>query len=77
MDAVVRVWALPDLDTQHDALPPGDDTTKEWEGTTACGIDAVLRWVHGETVDRAKTCPACAAVVGTAPPMEGDDPGPV
>ncbi|MPZ73870.1 MAG: hypothetical protein GEU74_11665 [Nitriliruptorales bacterium] len=77
MDAVVRVWALPDVDTQHDAIPPADDTAKEWEGSTACGIVGMLRWVHGETVDRAKTCAACVGAVGTAPPLEGDDLGPV
>lgn len=77
MDSMVRVWALPDLQTQHDTVPPGDDTAKEWEGTTACGISGTLRWVHGETVDRASTCRACADIVGTTPPLEGDHPGPV
>jgi hypothetical protein len=77
MDAMVRVWALPDTEIQHDALPPSDDTTKEWDGTTVCGMSGPLRWVHGEAVDRAKTCPNCVAAVGTNPPLEGDDPGPV
>ena len=77
MDAIVRVWALPDTEMQHDAAPPADDTTKEWDGTTVCGISGALRWVHGEAVDRAKTCPACVAVMGTTPPLEGDDLGPV
>ena len=77
MDTVVRVWAVPDLETQHDAPPPPDDTAKEWEGVTACGLETTLRWIHSETVDRAKSCPACVAVVGTTPPLEGDDLGPV
>ena len=78
MDVVVRVWAVPDLETQHDALPPADDdTVKEWDGATVCGLSGPLRWIHAEAVDRAKTCPACTAVVGTAPPLEGDDLGPV
>jgi hypothetical protein len=77
MAATVRVWAPPDLATQHHAVPPPDDTSHEWEGTTACGLTQALRWVPGETVDRARTCQACVAVAGTAPPLEGDHPGPV
>ena len=77
MDAIVHVWAPGDTEVQYDAAPPDDDTTKEWDGTTVCGISGALRWVHGEAVDRAKACPACVAVVGTTPPLEGDDLGPV
>ena len=77
MEAMVRVWVDPELDVQHLALPPGDDTSKEWDGTTACGRAGRLRWIHGETVDRGASCDACMAAVGTTPPMEGDDPGPV
>lgn len=77
MDALVYVWVPPDLQLQHHAPPPDDDTTKEWEGVTACGITGQLRWIHGETVDRGATCERCTAVVGAAPPLEGDDPGPV
>ena len=77
MDAMVRVWVPPDLSTQHFALPPGDDTAREWDGVTVCGITAGLRWVHGETVDQGATCDACISVAGTTPPMEGEDPGPV
>lgn len=77
MDAIVHVWAPPDLAVQHLAVAPGDDTAREWEGATACGHAGVLRWVHGETVDRGATCERCMAAVGTAPPLDGDDPGPV
>ena len=77
MDAMVYVWVPPDLSTQHFSLPPGDDTSREWNGVTACGIAGDLRWVHGETVDRGAACEACMAAVGTSPPMQGDDPGPV
>lgn len=77
MDAVVRVWALPDLQLQHHAAPPDDDTSHEWEGVTACGISATLRWIPGETVDSGATCGRCIAAVGPNPPLEGDDPGPV
>lgn len=77
MAATVRVWALPDLRTQHHALPPDDDTSREWDGETSCGLNATLRWVHGETVDRGLTCRACIAAAGVNPPLEGDDPGPV
>jgi hypothetical protein len=77
MAATVRVWALPDTDRQHVAEPPGDDTTREWDGVTACGVTATLRWVHGEVVDAGKSCPDCAGVAGLTPPLEGDHPGPV
>lgn len=77
MAANVRVWALPDLETQHVAAPPGDDISKEWDGTTACGLAGTLRWVHGEVVDAGKSCPSCQDTAGTSPPLEGDDPGPV
>lgn len=77
MDTMVRVFVPPDLTTQHLAVSPADDTTHEWEGVTSCGITTMLRWVHGETVDRGATCDRCTAVVGTSPPLEGEDPGPV
>lgn len=77
MDATVYVWALPDLQTQHSSLPPADDTEREWEGVTACGVSGPLRWVHGEVVDRGAACPRCTAAVGTAPPLEGAESGPV
>lgn len=77
MDAMVRVWVPPDLAVQHFSVPPAPDTEREWSGVTACGINGVLRWVHGETVDRGATCEACMGLVGPNPPMEGDDPGPV
>lgn len=73
----VRVWALPDLETQHMSAPPGDDVTQEWEGITACGWEGTLRWIHREVVDAGKACGACQATVGLTPPLEGDDPGPV
>ena len=77
MDALVYVWVAPDLALQHHAPPPGDDTTKEWEGTTACGTTGTLRWILGEAVDRGATCERCIDAVGSAPALEGDDPGPV
>lgn len=77
MAATVRVWALPDLETQHVAEPPGDDIAKEWEGATACGLHGTVRWVHGEVVDAGKGCAACHATAGLTPPLEGNDPGPV
>ena len=77
MDAMVHVWVAPDMQTQHHAVAPGDDTTREWDGATACGLSGPLRWVHGEAVDRGALCERCTAVVGTAPPLEGDYPGPV
>ena len=77
MDALVHVWIAPDLTVQHHAPPPGDDTTREWEGVTACGTAGTLRWIHGEAVDRGATCERCIAVVGPAPALEGEDPGPV
>ena len=77
MDAMVHVWVPPDLQTQHHAVAPADDTARQWQGLTACGVEAELRWVHGEAVDRGATCDRCMAAVGTAPPLEGDYPGPV
>ena len=77
MAETVRVWAPPDLAIQHVAAPPGDDTTREWEGVTACGHTGLLRWVHGEVVDQGATCEACLAVAGPSPALEGDDLGPV
>jgi len=77
MDAMVRVWVPPDLQLQHFAVAPAQDTAREWDGATACGITGLLRWVHGESVDRGATCEGCMAVAGTSPPMEGDYPGPV
>jgi hypothetical protein len=77
MAGSVRVWALPDLQVQHISSPPGDDVSKEWDGTTACGVAAPLRWIHGEVVDAGKSCPACQEVAGLTPPLEGDDLGPV
>lgn len=77
MDTMVHVWVLPDLQIQHHAAPPADDTAKEWPGATACGVEGTLRWVHGEAVDRGATCAACMAAVGSTPPLEGDHPGPV
>ncbi|HVM20697.1 MAG TPA: hypothetical protein VM307_12130 [Egibacteraceae bacterium] len=76
-EATVRVWLSTDRNTQHHAAAPADDTAQEWDGVTACGHSGPLRWVHGETVDRAKTCAACVAAVGRTPPLEGDHPGPV
>ena len=77
MEASVRVWLPPDLETQHIAAPPADDTTREWDGVTACGLSGPVRWIHGETVDRGATCEGCTAVVGPNPPAEGEYPGPV
>ncbi len=77
MDPIVRVWVPPDLQAQHFAAPPANDTAREWDGTTACGVAGLLRWVHGESVDRGATCENCMAVAGPNPPTEGDFPGPV
>lgn len=77
MDSIVRVWVSPDLAAQHYAPPPTDDTTREWEGVTACGSTGTLRWIHGEAVDAGATCEQCIALGGTAPALEGDHPGPV
>ena len=77
MAETVRVWVPPDLEIQHVAAPPGDDTTREWDGVTACGRTGLLRWVHGEVVDQGSTCEACLLAAGPTPPLEGDDPGPV
>ena len=77
MDTMVHVWAPPDLDLQHLTVAPTDDTVRDWEGTTACGLTGALRWVHGETVDRGAVCEACTAVAGPNPPLQGDYPGPV
>lgn len=77
MAAMVLVWVPPDLQVQHYAPPPGDDTSQEWEGVTSCGQTGVLRWVQGEVVDRGMLCERCIAVGGPNPPLEGDHPGPV
>lgn len=77
MTDMVIVWAAPDLETQHHALPPEDDTSHEWEGATACGLTGELRWIPTETVDRGSSCAECMAVDGANPPLEGDHPGPV
>lgn len=76
--ARVRVWVLPDRDTEHFADPPqGDQVTRVWEGETVCGEQGELRWVHWEVVDEGSTCERCAAVEGTyKPALEGDYPGP-
>ena len=77
MEAMVHVWVPPDLQLQHHAAAPADDTIREWEGVTACGLSGMLRWVHGETVDRGATCQRCMAAAGPNPALEGDHPGPV
>lgn len=77
MDAMVFVWAAPDLYTQHSAVAPADDTQHEWDGVTACGLSGPLRWIHGEVVDRGAACERCMMTAGTTPPLEGVDPGPV
>lgn len=77
MNPFVHVWVPPDLSTQHHAPAPDDDTTHEWDGTTACGLAGALRWVPGEVVDRGVACERCMALAGTNPPLEGEDPGPV
>ena len=78
MANVVRVWVLPEHDTEHFADPPsGDTTTRQWDGETYCGVNGDLRWVHWEVIDEGRTCEACAALAGTyKPPLEGDYPGP-
>jgi hypothetical protein len=73
----VRVWQGQDRELQHFSAPPGDDTAKRWEGTTACGLAGELTWIAPERVDAGSQCPACESEVGTAPALEGDDLGPV
>ena len=77
MAAMVLVWVAPDLQVQHYAPPPGDDTTQEWPGATVCGRSGTLRWVQGEVVDRGMLCEQCIAVLGPNAPLQGEDPGPV
>lgn len=77
MAEMVMVWVPPDLETQHHALPPADDVTQEWPGTTVCGLAGTLRWVQGEVVDRGMLCERCIVLGGANPPLEGDHPGPV
>lgn len=77
MAAMVLVWAQPDLEEQHYALPPDDDVSQEWEGATVCGLTGPLRWVQGEVVDRGMLCERCIALGGANPPLQGDDTGPV
>ncbi|CAN5153902.1 MAG: hypothetical protein H0V93_06680 [Euzebyales bacterium] len=77
MREVVQVWLSGDDERQHLADPPPDDTARRWDGTTACGSPGGLTWVPPERVDGGSRCPACTAVLGTAPVLEGDDPGPV
>ncbi len=76
--ARVRVWRLPEQGIEHFADPPArDQVARTWAGTTLCGQQGELRWVHWEIVDEAKTCTACAAVEGSyKPTLEGDYPGP-
>ena len=73
MEGMVKVWAAADRELQHLTADPADDTTREWEGTTLCGIAGALRWVPPAVVDRAKACAACADVGGLAPPLAGQD----
>ena len=76
--ARVRVWVDPDRHTEHFTEPPrGDQTVRAWQGTTLCGLEGALQWIHGEVVDEGATCDACAEVEGTyKPALEGDYPGP-
>lgn len=72
-----RVW-LADAagGEQHFAAPPQDEVAKRWDGVTACGVSGELSWIPPERVDGGLSCAACTAVVGTAPVLEGDYPGP-
>lgn len=76
MAEMVYVWLDPDLTVQHLTTDPTDDTAREWEGVTACGLEGVLRWIPRETTDRGASCPACAEVAGNAPPLGGQPMGP-
>lgn len=76
-DNKVRVWISEDRSVQHYATPPsGDETSRAWEGTTDCGQDGPLEWVHHEHVDGTKACKGCVGVRGHGPPLEGNHPGP-
>jgi hypothetical protein len=77
MSERVRVWQGRDREQQHFADPPPDDVVKRWEGTTICGVDGELTWIPPEHVDAGSHCPRCLTLVGSAPALEGDDPGPV
>jgi hypothetical protein len=71
-----RVWLADDRGAQHLADPPSDPIVKEWEGSTACGVEGLLRWITPENVDGGKACPACLPASGHTPQLEGDYPGP-
>ncbi len=78
MDEMVRVWVGADRDVQHlSSAPSRDDTAHAWSGTTVCGVSGDLRWIPGERVDTGSACRACLGGAGTAPPLEGAEPGPV
>lgn len=78
MAGYARVWLGDGAvgEEQHFADPPSDEVAKRWEGATVCEASGELSWIPPERVDGGSTCPSCARVVGTAPPLEGDYPGP-
>lgn len=76
--AFVRVFREPDLRLQHLTEAPGSETVKRWQGTTSCGLDGELVWIHTEQIDNGMACQACVSAAGTIrPPLDGDDAGPV
>ena len=40
---MVYVWLGEDLDLQHTTAAPADDTAREWDGATVCGLTGSMR----------------------------------
>ena len=78
MDTIIRTWLDEDRTTMHHAPAAQIDgmDTHDLVGTTSCGRQGTLTLVHHEHVDVGKLCPACMAVTGPNPPLEGTGMGP-
>jgi hypothetical protein len=77
MAGLVRVWQKDDRERQHFAEAPDDEISREWDGTTRCGVQDRLVWVPYERVDVRQQCDACMRGFRTIyPPSEGGHPGP-
>jgi hypothetical protein len=79
MATKIRTWLDADRETIHhaDAAQVRGMEVGAAEGATDCGQHGTLRLVHHENVDMGKLCPACMAVSGVRPALEGDSYGPV